>query len=988
MSLFNIGVAGLRAQQAALSTTGQNITNASTPGYSRQRVNLEADRAGSIGGAFATTQVRVEGVERIADRLVTEQVRSDQSLLGEMSTLVAQIEQVDSVLFRNGNGIGDAFNAFFAAIDAANVNPSATTERKLVLENGERLLLQLSGVQGQLEGQGRDLNGALSAKAEEITSIARGLADLNLQIGVARGTGNAGADNQLLDQRDELLRELSTLVGVKTIVNGDEQVSVFIGKGQALVLGNEASTLDVDARNEVLLRTGGDGREPVAITQSVAGGEMGGLLEFQNTVLRPTQQRIGQLALGFTEAFNTVHRNGVSLDGATGRDFFSGMNEPDQVRARVLREDRLTTTSAPIALTIQDISAVPLTDYRLSIAEDADGGYTLRRLSDGQVLQTGRVESLEQDLTFDGLSMSVDTRDLGPGQSYRLSPFGFAANNLSLVVSTGSELALAEGASTTASLANASEAILEASEVLGAREAIAGRPSTPDNLLIRFVTPDRFDVLDNTNPAAPVALTPPLRSVPFVAGQTRDLLNTEPGVTRITSDTLQVGKPQVPISSTDQTVGPPNGYLAQSLQLETLTAAGTVDTQGIALAENNSARASAEQLSVLPGVRATAYTDLQVSAISTAPGGTAPQVFVNGVELGIVESPETLVTAVNQSEVLITAGISAQLVDGRAVVQSAYGDDLTLAINAAPEAALTLVSGRGQEQRLQGQGVGDPPVLVGGSDLRGPISLSPSSDYSLFVRDGSGPAVNVSVAGDYASAADLVFDLQDKLDAAFGGNQVEVGLNPGGQLRLVSRSVGSTAALTVAPSAALGGLLGLSASTAQGNERYASTTVGGTVALELDAGVALRGLGAGPFAAQPVVSAPSLPVSLNLIGAPAAGDEFEVRVASQNPLGNAIGLELVDLQRRGIIGQTQDTLSTAVSETIEFVGIRGAQAQADATAAESLLAQSTARRESISGVNLDEEAANLIRYEQAYNASAQVISVARDIFNTLINAIA
>ncbi|MEM1436518.1 MAG: flagellar hook-associated protein FlgK [Pseudomonadota bacterium] len=988
MSLFDIGVSGLRAQQAALTTTGQNITNASTPGYSRQRVALTAEGAGVLGNGFSEARVQVSGVERIADALVTAQVRSDESLLSEMTTLVTQIDQVDSALFRNSDGLGTAFSEFFNALDAANLNPDASTERRLVLERGERLVDQLATVQNQLDEQARVLNVSLSAASDRISALAQGIAEVNTQIDVARGSGNVGADNQLQDQRDELLRELSSLVGLKVVTNAEGQVNVFMGKGQPLVLGAQASSLTVDNRNELLLRNAGANSEPVAVTRSIVGGEVGGLLEFQNSVLRPTQQRLGQLGLGFTEAFNLRHQQGISLDGLSGRSFFNGLNEPDLVAARVVREDRQITAPASLRLEIDSVAEVPLSDYRFSIADELDGGYRLQRISDGQILLAGRVESLARPLEFDGMRLSVDPDDLAAGQSYRLTPFGAAADKLSVVVNSADALALAQGAVASASVANSSNAELRVSEIAEISTLPDGADPLPDDLLIRFVAPDRYEVLDNSDPARPLALEPALRSLPYTVGQSETLLATAPGSTRIASTTLQVGEPQPAINTTSATDSPPNGYEAQLLELVTEHANGSVATDPFALRANDSARVSADRLNALPGIQATAYTDLRVSAIEISPDRGAPQLLLNGIELGPVSAPEELVERVNGSSDLAALGISATLSEGQAIVSSAYGDDLSLALRGGPETAVEVVSDRGQRERLRGQGVGDPPVLIGSADVRGPITLSSGTDYNLFVSNGGDSGATITLSGSFGTAADLVFEMQRQVDAELGPNQIEIGLNPGGQIRIVGMDIGSDAALTVAPNGAMGSLLGISTATVNGNERYATTTVGGTIAAELDPGVTLRGVGGGPFAPLPETSAPVLPFSLSVQGAPQAGDEFTVSLGRSSPLGNGVGLELAALREVGIIGQRQDTISTALSETIEFVGIRGNQARADQSAADSLLQQSVARRESISGVNLDEEAANLIRFEQGYNASAQVIAVAREVFNTLINAIA
>ena len=505
---------------------------------------------------------------------------------------------------------------------------------------------------------------------------------------------------------------------------------------------------------------------------------------------------------------------------------------------------------------------------------------------------------------------------------------------------------------------------------------------------MRFVTEDRFDVLDNSDAGAPRALDPPLRSLPFALGQTTGLINTDPGVTRVASSTLQVGAPQPVALVTDPTEVPGNGYSAQTLSFSGVSALNGQPERVVSLSPNASARESATALSTIPGVRATAYTELKLTDFVASPTLGPPALQLNGIALGPIGSPEDLVSVVNSNEGLASRGIQASLVNGQAVVSSAYGDDLSLSVNGAPEASVTATTDRGQTEVLQGQGIGDPPVLIGTADLRQPITLSSTTDYTLFVSNGSDDGATVTLTGSFADATELVFALQEELDAALGPNQVQVGLNPGGQLRIVGRDSGSAASLTVIPNGPLGNLLGIGASTINGNERYSATTVGGVIALELAEGIEVQSEGSGPFTAEPTVSSPAAPFTLKMTGSPQAGDAFAVSFSGENPLGNAIGLELVELQSRGFIGLGEESVSEAIAEAIEYVGLRGSQAQTDEQAASVLLAQSQARVESVRGVNLDEEAADLIRFEQAYNASAQVISVARDIFNTLFQAIA
>ncbi|MEN1728555.1 MAG: flagellar basal body rod C-terminal domain-containing protein, partial [Pseudomonadota bacterium] len=168
---------------------------------------------------------------------------------------------------------------------------------------------------------------------------------------------------------------------------------------------------------------------------------------------------------------------------------------------------------------------------------------------------------------------------------------------------------------------------------------------------------------------------------------------------------------------------------------------------------------------------------------------------------------------------------------------------------------------------------------------------------------------------------------------------------------------------------------------------FRSTVVGGQLSLLLDEGVNLEAQAGGPFPASPQTVSGDLGVSLSVVGRPDAGDRFSVNFTRDGNLDNRTGLELSALQTDPFLGEPGATVTQAFASVVQSIGAQAGQTASDLEAASALLEQSEARLAAISGVNLDEEAANLIRYEQGYNAAAQVISVARDIFNTLFNAV-
>ncbi|MFT7132778.1 MAG: flagellar hook-associated protein 1 FlgK, partial [Cyclobacteriaceae bacterium] len=249
MSLLNIGVSGLLANQAALRTTGQNVANADTPGYSRQSVLQATQTPQYTGAGFQGSGTQVETIRRIVDEYAVSQLRVDTSNSGELESYLSKISQIDGLLADSTTGLAPGMQEFFGSLNAGADEPTSIPVRQLILSQAKSLTDRFSAVQGRLEQQGDTINQQLETLSAEVTSIARSLAKLNEAIVTASGRGQADKPNDLLDQRDELIRQLSGLVAVNVVDKEQNAVDVFIGSGQALVIGNRANTLSAVAGN-------------------------------------------------------------------------------------------------------------------------------------------------------------------------------------------------------------------------------------------------------------------------------------------------------------------------------------------------------------------------------------------------------------------------------------------------------------------------------------------------------------------------------------------------------------------------------------------------------------------------------------------------------------------------------------------------------------------------------------------------------------------
>lgn len=378
--LLSVGLSGLRSAQTALTVTGHNITNVNTPGFSRQESVQQTGISQFTGAGYIGSGSQVVDVRRLASSFLTDQVRTATSSNSELQSFKSQIEQLDSLLSNSTTGISPALQKFFASLQTASQDPSSTAAREAVLSQASGLSDSFNTLYDQLDKQNGLINQQLSALTTQVNSMAASVASYNDAIARARGAG--AEPNDLLDAREEVVRQLSEILGVQSVEQNDGSVSLFVGTGQPLVVGNTASTLkavtgtDDPSKFQIQLQTGGVSQ---TISSQISGGEMGGLLAYRDTVLDKSYNSLGQMAIVLNDTVNKQLGQGLDLNGRAGSQLFTDINDPAAAALRVLPQS-INTGNATGSLNITDSKLLTTSDYRL----DYDGTtFTARRLSDG-----------------------------------------------------------------------------------------------------------------------------------------------------------------------------------------------------------------------------------------------------------------------------------------------------------------------------------------------------------------------------------------------------------------------------------------------------------------------------------------------------------------------------------------------------------------------------------------------------------------------------
>ena len=408
--LLNIGMSGLHAAKTKLSVTGHNITNVNTPGYTRQDTVQTARSPQFTGAGYIGTGTSLVDVRRSYDEFLTTQVRSSTSLNSDVLAYKSQIDQLDGLLASTSTGINPSLEALFSATQAAAEDPSNIPARQLVIAEAEGLARRFNNLYDNINTQNSSINKQLVTSTEQINRLAQTIGGLNDAI--ASAGSNGSQPNDLLDARDEAVRQLSTYVGVNVVVQDNNTFNVSLGSGQPLVVGNTVNQLQAvpgqgDPNTFEVEFVSGGSRQ--TITSNLSGGEVGGLLRYREDVLKPSVNALGRLAISISDEVNSQLGQGLDLKGQVGSGLFKDINDSSLTGLRV-RPVGTNDSNVSGDMKITDTKLLTTSDYRL----DFDGThYSARRLSDGAEMTV--TQGADGELSF------ADSSGRDQGFSVKLS---------------------------------------------------------------------------------------------------------------------------------------------------------------------------------------------------------------------------------------------------------------------------------------------------------------------------------------------------------------------------------------------------------------------------------------------------------------------------------------------------------------------------------------------------------------------------------------
>ena len=337
MNMINIAFSGLQAAQFGMSVTSMNISNVLTPGYSRQGIIQSSVTTMGPGGMSAGAGVQVDSIRRISDQYLTGQVWQSNSKANYYGINNQYLSSLEKVIGTDSTSLGTGLDDFFSALGALTAGPESEANRQQLLNQAQSLATRFNNMNDFINSQKTSVGNQRNT----------GIADYNKKIMEMDSTG--GNSNVLRDQRDELVKQLSTYSDVKVVEDSNGSYSVSMKNGQPLVSGKVAGQLSAstDANGNSVLTLTFSGSD-FSLNPST-GGQLGALYDYETGELANMQASVQGMAETVATLFNDQLAQGFDKNGNPGKPLFSFdlTNPAGILQVNDLKPDELALSGKP-----------------------------------------------------------------------------------------------------------------------------------------------------------------------------------------------------------------------------------------------------------------------------------------------------------------------------------------------------------------------------------------------------------------------------------------------------------------------------------------------------------------------------------------------------------------------------------------------------------------------------------------------------------------
>jgi flagellar hook-associated protein 1 FlgK len=758
------------------------------------------------------------------------------------------------------------------------------------------------------------LTGQITGSVQTVNTYATQIANLNTTIKSAIATGQGQQPNDLLDQRDQLVNLLNKEVKVSVQQQTDGSMSVFVGSGQALVVGDQAMALQVVQNpldsNKVDVAYFNNGKTVTLQQSSLQGGNLGAYLTFRDQNLEPARNALGRVAMAFASNINQQNQLGQDLNGVPGSSLLSSV-------APRVGKGANNTGNASIAGTITNVAALTTSDYQVKF----DGAnYTMTRMSDNVVTNLGANISSS---SVDGFSLTLVSGAMNPGDSFLIRPTANAARDIAVMTNDPAKIATAlpfRGSASISATNAANITTVVSGAITDSAVTVAGTGASTDTFTV-----DGKTLLTST----------------VAAGATGPLL------TAANLDTAW---------TTFAAANP--GY--------TLTGTFTAGTAQITKA-GGAAIVLAEALTTGTGATVTPFSAATPGFIGTTPGSTVS--LITGITISTPGDPNlknpVAITFTSPTTYTVTGAVPAVAGAQTFTPPNISYNGWTMQLNGAtPPAAGDVLN--------VGANSGTGKVSSGTYNMN-PVSISFTSAtaYNVVEMRGVPPTAVTLGTGTYTSGAPISYNgwTANISGTPVTGDTFNITKGSNAASMLLSAAAGNSNGASIS-----GGALSVQPFSIMFSNPPTSYTVTGATPTPVP---------------NPVAYAAGQDISYNgwtmqVTGNPVAGDVFNVAPNTTATGDNRNALLMAGQQTQNLLINGTATIQGAFSQLVGSVGAKTQELTITSQAQDAMVTQTVAAQQSVSGVNLDEEAANLLRYQRAYQAAAKAMQIANTMFDSLL----
>ena len=996
--ILSIGAGATQLYRQALSTVGNNIANLNTEGYSRQVSETSENAPSQQGTVFVGSGARLDNIERAYDEFAEASLRDSGSKLATQQPLIDYANRVVDIMGAESSGLSSALDKFFAAASALSADPASINLRSSFLREAEGMASRFRELSGQLGAVEIETRANIETQIEKLNSLSEKLAFVNTQL-----NKNLTLESQpprLLDQRDQLLREMSAVTKIHVTESSSGQIDVRLGSSAGSLIVGAKTHYDLGVnfdnsdpgRVDLILEPYGDRR----VASSVSSGALGGLLNFRTQTLAPAMDSFDYLAHTIVAEVNQIHSSGLDGRGNRGTDLFA-------------IDPIFDISAAPsngnngLQVEVVDPQAFDYAPFQMTWVSEQNS-WRIQDLATGATTMAAPGPGL---FSYAGLQISVDQMP-ADGESYVVNPVSRPASGIRVVQNDPLAVAASDTMRVMSSADNLSDTIVSLSQTSAAAalsfdsgkviyelgnnaSADAGEPVTASYLTPAFVIPkgaSQASLMMDVPYDSDISFQVMTQDGVHILGHSID---SSAQTTMLSGDSGFRDNSSYSDSYLNQTgadayldLDLTYGFLASEVErkewqvddnglsdaFELTTIAASARSASVRLQDNDSAVAidlisanalvvngtSMGSLSLAAGASSSASimaTWLNSASDSTGVSATATnlieveaasinytqQLKINGTTIGggaLLTSVKQLAEAINDSTAS-TNVVAKVTSNGRLQITNAAGyegDNISLGNPDASSSSNAL----GQPNKIYSGQLslqGDEQIRITFGDTGRPSDLA-----VLGLRTG--------VYVDSPIAEDLAVFVTGS-----GSASVSAGFSKP-DTTVVAESLEQTFTIN------------FSSETQYSITDNATGTVVATRSYATGEDILHKGM------------------LVDVDGRPVAGDSFVVDLNQEGVGDNGNMLRIVALQDQPLLDGGR-TLSEAYISLVGSVGSKAALAVMSREAMQVVYDQAVESKDQISGVSLDEEAADLIRFQQAYQASAQIIQVASKLFDSILN---